>query len=140
MKAIADNMAELGTGLESIREEAAAAAASTGDESSADLGRFAEKMAAFHAAKSAEFGSLKASGPLPRHHCSPVGIPTFGMDRPGSPVAVQALDVDVRAALDHVSVFLGEKPNAKDPACLLRTMEEVAEMVGKAGGELHVSC
>ena len=44
-----------------------------------------------------------------------------------------------RADLDHVSTSLGEKFKAKNPTCLLQTMEEVAEVVAKAGCELHVS-
>ena len=140
MKVINDYMGELEKGLETIRAEAQAAAASTSGESSSDLRAFADKMAAFHAAKSADFGTLQASGPLPRQHCNPVGIQAFDTDGTGSLIAVQALNSDARKDLEHMTTFLGEKFNAKDPTCLLRTMEEVAEMVSKAGRELNVSC
>ena len=140
MKVINDYMAELEKGLQIIRAEAEAAAASTSSESSADLRTFADKMASFHAAKSADFGCLKASGPLPRHDCSPVGMQAIELDGTEILIAAQALDSDARKDLEHMTTFLGEKFNAKDPTCLLRTMEEVAEMVSKAGRELHVSC
>ena len=86
------------------------------------------------------FWLLEGEPPAPSPSLQPCRHSSFDMDGTGSLTAVQALDLDARADLEHMTTFLGEKFNAKDPTCLLRTMEEVAEMVAKAGRELHVSC